>query len=65
MPEDNPDFITLLPGCNGYLVVRMSYSKPMDSYHIHGIDRTVYKDKVEASSRAVTIGMERKLEVRF
>jgi hypothetical protein len=66
MSEDNPDYITLLPGRNGYLVVRMFYSKSMDSYHIKGVvDHTVYKDKSEAVSRAVTIGMERKLEVRF
>jgi hypothetical protein len=65
MIEDNKDYITLLPGRNGWLVVRMSYSKPMQSYQVANTDRRVYKDKAEAESRAVTIGMERKLEVRF
>jgi hypothetical protein len=63
--DDNLDYISLLPGRNGWLVVRMAYSKPMQMYQIASIDRKVYKDKAEAASRAVTIGVERKLEVRF
>jgi hypothetical protein len=65
MIEENPDYIGLLPGHNGWLVIRFTYSKPMDQYQIATIDRTIYKDKAEAASRAVTIGMERKLEVRL
>jgi hypothetical protein len=64
--EEHPSYITLMAGRNGWIIVQMNYSKSFDMYQITStIERKVYKDKAQAATRAVTIGMERKLEVRL
>lgn len=64
--EDNRDYITLITGRNGWLVVRMVYSKPMDMYQIACmVDRKVYRDHALAMLRATQEGITRGLEVKW
>lgn len=64
--EENSPYITLLPGRNGYIIVKMIWNKALDMYQVAPpVEHKVYRDKAEAATRAITIGMEHRLEVRI